>query len=132
MTEVVERFRRDTGIAATFASGLSDPELPRDLAREMVRMLQESLVNIRKHSGAQSVVVRFGVSGDAWGLVVDDDGRGFEFTGRFTLEELDQARRGPVVLKERVRAVGGHLWLTSESGRGSRLEIHVPRGTHGR
>jgi signal transduction histidine kinase len=130
MTELVERFRRDTGIAVTFASDLSDPELPRDTARELVRMLQELLVNIRKHSGARSVVVRFGLAGDAWCLVVDDDGRGFDFEGQYTLAQLDDARRGPVVLKERVRAVGGRLWITSQANRGARVEIHVPRGKH--
>lgn len=130
MTELVERFRRDTGVAATFVCTLPDPELPRNLARELVRMLQETLVNIRKHSGAASVVVRFLTSDDSWCLIVDDDGRGFDFDGRYTLEELDAARRGPVVLKERVRSVNAKLWITSEPGRGTRIEIQVPQSGH--
>ena len=43
------------------------------------------------------------------------------------LTELDDFRRGPTVIKERVRAVGGDLLIESTPGRGSRLEITVPQ-----
>jgi len=58
---------------------------------------------------------------------VDDDGRGFGFSGRLSQAQLDQSRRGPVVIKERVQAMGGELEVESDPGRGSRLAITVPR-----
>jgi signal transduction histidine kinase len=58
--------------------------------------------------------------------VVDDDGRGFDFSGRLSQEELDAARKGPVIIKERVRAIGGELSIESAPGRGARLEITFP------
>ena len=51
--------------------------------------------------------IRFGAQNGLWKLVIDDDGRGFGFTGRLTLTELDDLQRGPTVIKERVRAIGG-------------------------
>jgi signal transduction histidine kinase len=124
---IADRFRRDSGIDARFLCTLPRVPLAPVRVRELVRITQESLVNIRKHSGARTVVIRLGVSGDHCVLTVDDDGRGFGFEGRYTLEELDRARRGPVVIKERVRQLGGTMVLDSTPGRGSRLEISFPR-----
>ena len=61
--------------------------------------MQESLVNIRKHSGAQSAVVRFGAQSGLWKLVVNDDGDGFPFSGRYTLRELDACGGVRLLLK---------------------------------
>jgi signal transduction histidine kinase len=84
-------------------------------------------VNIRKHSQAQSAVVRFGTQNGSWKLVINDDGKGFPFTGRLNMSQLDGIRRGPAVIKERVRAVGGDMVIESTPGQGSRLEITVPQ-----
>ncbi len=46
-------------------------------------------MNVRKHSGAKSVYVRFGAQNGLWKLVIDDDGQGFPFSGRLTLGELE-------------------------------------------
>ena len=83
-------------------------------------------MNVRKHSHARSVLVRFAGQQGAWKLVIEDDGRGFEFSGRLSQAELDAARRGPLVLKERVRSIGGELAIESVPGHGARLEIAVP------
>ena len=54
MAELVERFSRDTGIAVRFISELQEVTVPDATCRELVRVVQEGLVNIRKHSGAHS------------------------------------------------------------------------------
>jgi len=127
VAQLVERFSRDTGVEARFVSELQEVTMPAATCRELARVVQEGLVNIRKHSGAHSAVVRFGAQNGFWKLVIDDDGRGFPFAGRFSLTELDDFRRGPTVIKERVRAVGGDMVIESAPGRGSRLEITVPQ-----
>jgi signal transduction histidine kinase len=127
IAQLVERFSRDTGLEAHFVSELQEITMPPATCRELARVVQEGLVNIRKHSGAHSAVVSFGTQNGCWKLVINDDGRGFPFAGRFRLTELDDFRRGPTVIKERVRAVGGDLLIESTPGRGSRLEITVPQ-----
>lgn len=127
VAELVERFSRDTGIAVRFISELQEVTLPAATCRELVRVVQEALVNIRKHSGARSAIVRFGAQDGWWKLVINDDGNGFPFAGRFTLRELDCLRRGPAVMKERIRAIGGDLVIESTPGHGSRLEITIPQ-----
>ena len=127
IAQLVERFSRDTGVEARFVSELQEVSMPPATCRELARVVQEGLVNIRRHSGAQTAVIRFGARNGCWNLVIDDDGRGFPFSGRFNLAELDEFRRGPTIIKERVRAVGGDLLIESNPGRGAKLEITVPQ-----
>ena len=127
IAQLVERFRNDTGLDARFVSELEEVRLPASACRELVRIVQEGLVNIRKHSHAKSAYVRFGAQNGLWKLVIDDDGQGFPFSGRLTMGELDDLHRGPAVMKERVRSIGGDLVIESSPGHGSRLEITVPQ-----
>jgi signal transduction histidine kinase len=127
LADTVDRFRRDTGIAAEFVSGLDEVELSPRVCRELVRIAQEALANVRKHSGARRVLVRFGVHQGLWTLGVEDDGRGFEFAGKKSLAELDACCKGPLVIKERVRTLGGNLEIESLPGQGTRLEITLPQ-----
>ena len=124
---LVERFSRDTGIPVRFVSELQQVTLPAPTCREMARVVQESLANIRRHSGARSAMVRLAPQNGHLKLLINDDGQGFPFAGRFTLSELDSSRRGPAVIKERVRAVGGDMVIESTPGQGSRLEITIPQ-----
>jgi signal transduction histidine kinase len=127
IAQLVERFRNDTGLDVRFVSELEEVTLPASACRELVRIVQEGLINIRKHSRAKSVYVRFGAQSGLWKLVIDDDGQGFPFSGRLTLGELDDLHRGPAVIKERIRSIGGDLVIESSPGHGSRLEITVPQ-----
>ncbi|MGZ4824474.1 MAG: sensor histidine kinase [Terriglobales bacterium] len=127
MADVVERFRRDTGISAEFVSSLEDVALSPRVCRELVRITQEALANVRKHSGAQRVLVRFGMRDSNWTLGVEDDGRGFAFAGKKFLSELDACREGPEIIKERVRVLGGQLEIESLPGKGTRLEVTFPQ-----
>jgi len=125
--DTVERFQRETGIAARFVSEASEIDMPARVCRELARIVQEGLVNIRKHSGATHVLVRFARRDGQWRLTVEDDGRGFQFSGRFSHAELEAGGKGPSVIQERVRLIEGELTIESHPGRGSRLEISIPQ-----
>jgi signal transduction histidine kinase len=62
-----------------------------------------------------------------WSLTLEDDGKGFPFSGRLNQEQLDQMGKGPMIIKERVRLIAGALTVESNPGQGTRLEIKVPR-----
>jgi len=125
----VELFRRETGIAASFVTDLDEVALPPRTCRELARIVQEALANVRKHSSARNVVIWMGHEDGVWRLVIDDDGRGFGFVGRFSHADLDRERKGPLVIKERVRSIGGELTIESTPGRGARLEIALRPGS---
>ncbi len=130
MADMIDRFRRDTGISAQFTTELQDVPLSPHACRELVRIVQEGLVNIRKHSAAQHVLVRFAREDGFWKLTIADDGTGFGFDGRLTHRELVNSTRGPAIIKERVLNLGGELNLESHAGEGTRLEIMIPQKGH--
>jgi len=127
LSDTVERFQRETGISARFVSDMGEFDMPQQVCREVARIVQEGLVNVRKHSGAHQALVRMSSSDGTWKLVIEDDGSGFPFSGRLTQAELDSMGKGPVVIKERVRLIDGELTIESNPGRGARLEITVPQ-----
>jgi len=129
--DAVERFERETGISARFVTDVENLEMPAKVCRELLRIVQEGLVNVRKHSRARHALVRLSSSFTEWSLTLEDDGEGFPFSGRLSQDELDQMGKGPTIIKERVRLIEGALTVESNPGLGTRLEIKVPRGGEG-
>ena len=127
LNDTVERFQRETGITARFVTDVDDLDMPQRVCRELVRIVQEGLVNVRKHSQAHHALVRLGSTYAQWNLSLEDDGKGFPFSGRYTQEQLDEIGKGPMIIKERVRLIAGQLTVESNPGQGTRLEITVPR-----
>ena len=134
ISDTVERFRRETGIAAEFVSELERVDLAPRVCRELARIVQESLVNVRKHSGAHNVLVRLALRAGNLQLTVEDDGKGFSFSGRLSDAELETSGKGPGVIRERVRLLAGELAVESTPGHGARLEVRIPparKANHG-
>jgi signal transduction histidine kinase len=127
MSEQVDKFARETGISAKFVAETEQVPLPPEVCREMVQILQEALVNVRKHSGAKHLLVRFSAPEDDWNLAIIDDGKGFSFEGRLSHSQLDERKIGPLVIKERVRLIHGELEVESVPGHGARLDIRLPK-----
>jgi signal transduction histidine kinase len=127
---VVERFRRDTGISACFVAEEPPLEVSPRAALELVRITQEALVNVRKHSRARHVDVVLRQHDFGWRLSVTDDGTGFDFVGRLTATELDRRLAGPAIILERCRAIGAQLAVESNPGRGASVEIFIPRNAY--
>ncbi|PYX39610.1 MAG: hypothetical protein DMG81_09020 [Acidobacteria bacterium] len=127
LEDTVERFQRETGIGARFVSEVEETHMPQRVCRELVRIVQEALVNVRKHSGAREALVRFGADVTHWKMTIEDNGRGFPFAGRFSLADLEAMGKGPMVIRERVRLIEGELTIESNPGRGARIEITVPQ-----
>ncbi|HTS13996.1 MAG TPA: sensor histidine kinase [Candidatus Limnocylindrales bacterium] len=126
MLGFAERFRNESGIAIDLFIEDRNLRLPDRLCRELFQIYRESLHNIKKHANASHVVVKLGQDETKVALVVDDNGSGFSFSGRFTNEELDRLRLGPISIKERTRSVGGTLTVESNPGHGARLTIEIP------
>jgi signal transduction histidine kinase len=123
VAELVAKFQRETGIHAHFVSGVEQVAMPPQVCSELGRIVQEALVNVRRHAGASNVLVRISADNGTFSLVVDDDGKGFPFSGQYSHADLEAQRKGPLVIKERVRSIGGELAIDSKPGVGARLEV---------
>jgi signal transduction histidine kinase len=110
------RFARESGVAVT-VDVAPGPALPRDQQVVVVRVVQEALANVRKHSGSRSAHVALGpapvATGDGAGgglvLSVRDEGRGFDADAPHEGFGLDG-------LAERLRLAGGSLAVESGDG----------------
>jgi len=130
MADQVDRFRRDSGVQARFMGEDIDDLLAFSphLCRQLIRILQEALVNIRKHAAASMVLVSFERQEGAWRLSVVDDGRGADFEGEAQSGGSTFDTRLPVVIRERCEAIGAHLAVQSKQDRGYKVTITLPRG----
>jgi signal transduction histidine kinase len=123
-----ERFRNESGLALDLLIDAAELQIPDRICRDLFQIYRESLHNVKKHAHASHVVVKLWQNEGEVVLVVDDNGQGFSFAGRFTGDELDRLRLGPISIKERTRSVGGVLTVESTPGHGARLSIQVPLG----
>ncbi|HNY42614.1 MAG TPA: sensor histidine kinase [Bryobacteraceae bacterium] len=123
---MVASFQKDTRIPAVFKA---DAEASHDdfaSSTDLLQVIREALNNIQKHSNASRVTVTLERTGSWLAVTVVDDGTGFPFVGKFTLEEMDSLLIGPASIKSRIRAMGGDLEVESRPGTGSTLRIRVP------
>jgi PAS domain S-box-containing protein len=99
-------------------------DLPRDLdvgiSLGLFRIIQEALRNVNKHSKAQHVDVELARVSGLIRLTISDDGVGFdpELVGRSGL--------GLVSMRERLRIIGGELYIWSRPAYGTHIEASVP------
>ena len=86
-----------------------------------LRVIQESLENIRKHAGAHRVDVALGAHGDGLVVEIGDDGRGFDHTRA-------PSGYGLAGMRSRVIESGGQFNLTSHPGAGTTVRVQLPTG----
>jgi signal transduction histidine kinase len=116
---LVERTGDELGIPATFdAQGAPGP-VPTAVEVVLLRAAQEALSNVRKHAAAGTLTARLSYRDCSVGLLVRDDGKGFEPGARLTGFGLPGMRK-------RVEEVGGSLTVHSAPGAGTGICVEVP------
>lgn len=111
----------ETGISVDFHSEGDFAELTDSQKIALLRVVQEGLTNVRKHSGARSVSVVLMGTPDATELTIHDDGRGFD------VRALGRDRLGLAGVSERVRMLGGEIKIESFPKKGATLWTRLPR-----
>ncbi len=95
--------------------------LPREIGLCLFRVLQESLHNAAKYSGARRVEVQLREDSGEIHLLVSDLGRGFD------LETATQERGlGLTSMQERVRLINGIIEIQSKPLGGTTIHVRVP------
>jgi signal transduction histidine kinase len=95
------------------------------LAYEISHIVQEALVNAARHADASQVRVALRRQDGQVRITVADNGHGFAFHGHYDHATLTSLQLGPVLLKQRVEALGGMLEIDSTND-GAHLEIALP------
>jgi two-component system NarL family sensor kinase len=92
-----------------------------ELSLSLFRILQESLQNCAKHSGARNFEVRVWSESSRLHLTVRDSGKGFDVAAANRGAGL-----GLISMRERLKSVGGTLSIESQNGNGTTIHARVP------
>jgi PAS domain S-box-containing protein len=91
------------------------------IALAFLRVLQEALHNIVKHSGAKSITVRLTRSDGDLGLEIRDDGVGFDVEAARLAAGL-----GLISMRERINLISGEFKILSSPGQGTTITARAP------
>lgn len=110
--------------------GLEGRRLPPAAETACYRIAQEALTNTSRHAGATAASVLVQPAGAALRMVVEDNGRGFDYEAvRRTAGQT--GRLGLCGMQERAAALGGALTIETAEGRGTTLYLEIPLDREG-
>ena len=96
--------------------------MPPGTEREILRIGQEAIHNVKKHAAAKHLSVQLEYGPAELALIVRDDGRGFA-SGNGTGSPA--GHYGLTGMRERADLIGGTLEVTSELGTGTTVRLHL-------
>jgi PAS domain S-box-containing protein len=109
------------GIPVHCACDHLEEKLDGMIALAFLRVLQEALHNIVKHSGAKSITVRLTRSDGDLGLEIRDDGVGFDVEAARLAAGL-----GLISMRERINLISGEFKILSSPGQGTTITARAP------
>jgi two-component system sensor histidine kinase DegS len=119
LQRLIDKFRIDHGLPATFVGDAGNLSLPASVQHLLLRIAQEALFNVWKHAQATQVEVRLAADERELELSVSDDGVGFDPDrvppGHFGLEGI----------RARARVLGARLEIASAGGKGTRISVRL-------
>jgi signal transduction histidine kinase len=115
----------DADINVTVDTRSINGRFPQTLEVTLFRIVQEAVHNVAKHAAATNVSILLQKDGDKVVAVVQDDGRGFD-TSAVLRAGAKGHSWGIIGMRERAALMGGTFNITSEKGRGTRLEVEIP------
>ncbi len=125
LSEYLHEFSQQTGLQVKLEvpeeEGLT--RFAPEVEVQLVRIVQEALPNVRKHSGARAAWVRFWREGENVLVAIEDDGAGFDPAAP---PADGQKHFGLATMRERAESVGGALAVRSAAGSGTQVVVRLP------
>lgn len=116
-----EEFSKRTGIDSIVSISPGEIDLKVELNTTVFRIVQESLTNVARHSGATRSKIGLTINKNFIYLSIEDNGRGI------TEDEIKNSKSlGLVGIKERVYSVNGKLSIFGSKEEGTKLKIIIP------
>ena len=117
-----QKFLKPTSIQCLFEV---DPAMPATsfdlpLRRSLLMAIKETLNNAVKYSEATELLLKIKWQGDQLIVVVQDNGKGFN------PEAVNRGRNGLGNMAQRMGEFGGSCLVTSQIGKGCRVEFRIP------
>ncbi len=121
--ELLRPLATAAGAAFVVAVNGTPVRLAGTLETNLLRLTQEAVANAAKHSGAKKIEVTLDYDEESIRLSIRDDGSGFEPTAMTALT----GHFGLSGMRERAEKVAGRLRIHTSPGKGTEIEVYVPR-----
>ena len=102
-------------------SSLEHAELDEQRQLTIYRLVQESLTNVGKYSGAKQVDISLRNYSNHVEVEIRDSGKGFD------VSQVRPSTHGLAGMRHRVEAAGGRLTVSSRPGSGTRIAAVMPK-----
>ena len=127
LEQIISNFKSNCDISVFFQNEWS-MDLSSEQEFQIVRIVQESLANVRKHSKARTVRIlarspKLGHSDEQCEILIEDDGIGMENPN---LTNSLGEHIGMSVMEERARRISGGISIETETGEGTRILLTFP------
>ncbi|MBI2871961.1 MAG: GAF domain-containing sensor histidine kinase [Chloroflexi bacterium] len=130
LREYAERYTEMCGIEVEVkaSSEAEQAQLAPSAEIQLMRIVQEALSNVRKHSKARGVAVTFERNDGDLHVMIADNGQGFDLT---RLPSTGWPRFGLQTMRERAEALGGTFNIETAMGQGTRVNVRIPLAQRG-
>lgn len=120
-----EEFSSRNGITVQVDGTPLDPRPTAEVELHLFRIVQEALNNVIKHARATQIQINLFEEADRIRLTITDNGQGF----KPHIPAAPQGAKGwgLVSMRERAEILGGQLTIQSEPGKGTSIQIEMPR-----
>jgi two-component system NarL family sensor kinase len=116
-----KEFASRNSMRIQFTSACLTCKLPEDASLCLFRVAQEAIRNVHKHSGCREALVELDEVSGSLRLRISDRGSGFDPTSPEASQGL-----GLLSMEERLRSMGGELFVHSRPGGGTCIEASIP------
>ena len=114
-------FANRNSMRIQFTSACLTCKLPEEASLCLFRVAQEAIRNVHKHSGSREALVELDEISGSLRLRISDQGAGFDPTSAEASQGL-----GLLSMEERLRSMGGELFVHSRPGGGTCIEASIP------
>lgn len=125
ITEYAQRYMEMSGVQVEIqvSPGAQGTHLAPSAEIQLIRIVQEALTNVRKHSKVKAAEITVECNDGELHLTIADNGQGFEIN---RLPQTGWPRFGLQTMQERAQAVGGRCTVETTPGKGCRILIRMP------
>ena len=128
LANYISEWSEQFGIEADFhCGGSSLDDLGQEVRTTLYRLIQESLSNVAKHAGADSISIVIDRAETLVRLTIEDNGCGFdpETAGKLAREQF-RGGLGIAGMRERVALIKGEIEVESSAGAGTTIFARIP------
>jgi signal transduction histidine kinase len=124
LEQYAERLRQTEDLNVEVDPDGYDGQLNKQTESVAFAVVEEAVVNARKHAHASQILIRLRVDNQLFSAEIKDDGVGFDVED--VLRRREAGHLGLLNIEERAELVGGRCAVQSQPGGGTLVRLDIP------